>query len=140
MNAVATVDRRLAHALGQGDFPFLLVQLPNWQRPGDPMALPALRQAQQVTATRVPNTAMAVTIDLGNPLDVHPKGKLHVGLRLARLARRDVYGESDPASGPVVERIAFEGSAARIRFTAADGGLVIGRPPWLRAGRRALPT
>lgn len=119
---------------GQGDFPFLIVQLPDWARPGDDAALPELREAQRLVAARVPRTGLAVTIDLGDPKDVHPSGKRDVGLRLARLARRDVYGETIVAAGPTFRAAAFEGAAVQVTFHSADGGLVLGQSPWRPAG------
>src|SRR5262249_11791582 len=75
---------------GQGDFPFLIVQLANYQeRKADPWEGKdcALREAQLRTALSVPKTALAVTIDLGIAKDVHYPNKKPVGQRLALAAR-----------------------------------------------------
>ncbi len=74
---------------GQGDFPFLFVQLPGWDngnKLGDDWAY--LREAQNMTLS-LPNTGMAVTIDLGDPENVHPKDKVDVGDRLALRGEED---------------------------------------------------
>jgi sialate O-acetylesterase len=124
----------------QKDFPFLFVQLPAWARPGNPLELPALRDVQRLTFERVPHTAMAVTLDLGNPAEVHPTGKLDVGLRLSRLARARVYGESLVASGPTFREVRFEGAITRVRFQTSDSGLVLGQSPWRAKGVEPYPT
>jgi sialate O-acetylesterase len=69
-------------AFAQGDFPFLFVQLANYARPGTNDGWPLLREAQLQTLS-LNNTAMAVTIDIGEAQDIHPKNKQDVGLRLA---------------------------------------------------------
>lgn len=124
------------------DFAFLYVQLPC---NGADTALvatsgwPWLREAQLLTLKQ-PKTSMAVTIDIGNPADVHPADKVDVGHRLALLARRDVYGEKIVASGPLYEGFAIEGSAIRVRFKEIGGGLAPGQAPWMPKGVEPLPT
>ncbi len=128
---------------GQGDFPFLIVQLPGWNhdtRAAEFHDWPWLREAQALTAQHVPHTALAVTIDLGNPNDVHPKDKLDVGHRLALLARRLVYGELIVASGPVFRGVTFDGPSARITFDEAGFGFAISEAPWRADGVVPLPT
>lgn len=105
---------------GQGDFPFLFVQLPNLNTPAD---WAAFREAQSKALT-VPATGMAVTIDLGDPKDLHPRAKAEVGTRLARIARRIAYGEPGVDSGPRFRDMQVEGSRLRIAFENAGGGLV----------------
>jgi sialate O-acetylesterase len=95
-------------AWGQGDFPFLFVQLPNIGLPATEVVQDRdqwvrLREAQ-ACALDMPNNGMAVTIDVGE-CDVHPKSKIDVGRRLALLARRNVYGEKIVASGPTFTSI-----------------------------------
>ncbi len=124
----------------QGDFPFLIVQLPDWARPGDDAALPEFREAQRIVAARVPRSGLAVTIDLGDPKDVHPSGKRDVGLRLARLARRDVYGEHIVAAGPTFRAAAYEGAAVQLTFAHTEGGLRLGQSPWRPAGEAPYAT
>ena len=115
---------------GVGDFPFLYVQISNFKSgPGENWA--ALRQ-QQLKTLAVANTAMAVTIDIGNPDDVHPTDKLDVGLRLALAARALAYGEDISYSGPIFRQATPEGNALRVWFShhakglAAKGGELTG--------------
>ena len=71
----------------EGNFPFYIVQLANFQQsnpsPGED-AWAELREAQSLTAAHVPNTGLAVTIDIGDANDIHPKNKQEVGRRLSR--------------------------------------------------------
>jgi sialate O-acetylesterase len=67
------------------------------------------------------NTAMAVTIDIGNPDDVHPTDKLDVGLRLARAARALAYREAVQYSGPMFRQATTESSSIRAWFNHAKG-------------------
>ena len=81
------------NAWGEGDFPFLFVQIANWNTA--PEALwPEVRDAQR-QALVLKNTGMAVTIDIGDAVDLHPKDKQDVGLRLALAARAIAFGEKD---------------------------------------------
>ncbi len=86
----------------QGDYPFLWVQLPNYgavqEQPSTYDAWPRLR-AGQSEALSLPNTGEAVTIDVGD-VDIHPKHKQPVGLRLSLVARKVAYGEDIVFSGP----------------------------------------
>jgi sialate O-acetylesterase len=101
------------------DMPFLYVQLANFRSsPLEDWA--AVREAQWKTLD-LRNTAMAVTIDVGNPDDVHPVDKLTVGHRLALAARARVFGESIEYSGPELMDVAQNGSSLRLRFAHADG-------------------
>jgi sialate O-acetylesterase len=67
------------------------------------------------------NTAMAVTIDIGNPDNVHPTDKVDVGLRLARAARVLSYGEAIEDSGPIFRQATPEGASIRAWFDHAKG-------------------
>lgn len=109
--------------------PFLVVQLPNY---GPPQVAPgvesgwaALREAQRRAVMDDPRAALAVTIDIGEPRNLHPTNKQDVGRRLARAARHVIYGESIPPSGPLVIR-AILGAPGRVvvAFTDIEGGLV----------------
>tara|TARA_Y100001934_G_scaffold147748_1_gene177353 strand:+ start:4045 stop:5799 length:1755 start_codon:yes stop_codon:yes gene_type:complete len=86
---------------GQGDFPFLFVQLPNLAKAKEDWM--TLRESQRQTNETVANTAMAITIDVGDPNDLHPANKKPVGERLALLARTHVYGEKQIANGPLIK-------------------------------------
>jgi sialate O-acetylesterase len=111
--------RSWRRAWGVGEFPFLFVQLASWTAgPGN--AWPELREAQRRTLS-VASTAMAVTIDVGNPTDIHPRDKKTVGTRLALAARAVAYGETLVHSGPLFRQATFEGAAARVYFDHAEG-------------------
>ena len=119
-------------AWGRGDFPFLFVQLANYQaraaEPGE-SDWAELREAQTMTLT-LPNTGMAVAIDIGQGDDIHPTNKQDVGLRLARWALADTYGRPVVKSGPLFESAAVEGSAVRVRFRFGTGlKTADGQPP-----------
>jgi sialate O-acetylesterase len=104
---------------GVGDFPFLYVQIANFKS-GPVENWAAIREGQLQTL-ELRNTAMAVTIDIGNPDDVHPTDKLDVGLRLARAARAISYGEAIEYTGPLFRQATTEGSAMRVWFDHAKG-------------------
>jgi sialate O-acetylesterase len=104
---------------GVGDFPFLYVQISNFKStPSEDWA--NLRE-QQLKTLQLRNTAMAVTIDIGNPDNVHPTDKVDVGLRLARAARVLSYGEAIEYSGPLFRQATPEGTAIRAWFDHAKG-------------------
>jgi sialate O-acetylesterase len=113
---------------GVGEFPFLIVQLANYlnrrEAPTD-SEWARLREAQLYVSETVPRSALAVTIDIGDATDIHPKNKQDVGGRLALDALSIAYGQKLESSGPVYRRMKVEGSAIRISFDHADGGLTI---------------
>lgn len=124
------------------EFPFLFVQLPAHGNDTSPVAesgWPWLREAQFM-ALREPRTAMAITIDVGDPNNVHPADKLDVGARLALLARREVYGEPLVASGPLFRDYVVEDRSIRVRFRETGGGLTPRQAPWRAPGVEPLPT
>ena len=128
---------------GQGDFPFLVVQLPGWDHSKDPPERhqwPWLREAQLMTVQAVPKTGLAVAIDVGDPRDVHPANKTDIGLRLALAARRIAYGEDVVHSGPVHRDFAITDGTVRLHFDEVGGGLAIGQSPWLAKGVEQLPA
>jgi len=106
-------------AWGLGDFPFLFVQLANYRAPAD-SAWPELREAQR-QALSLRNTAMAVTIDIGTPENIHPPDKKTVGLRLSLAARALAYGEAIEYSGPLPRQVTTERGALRVWFDHASG-------------------
>jgi sialate O-acetylesterase len=106
-------------AWGQGDFPFLFVQI----APHRDMT-PEIREAQLLAWQRTPNTAMAVTMDCGDANDIHPTRKQPVGARLALAARALAYGERLEYSGPVFAALNIDGRKATLRFTHLGGGLL----------------
>jgi len=109
------------HEWGVGDFPFLFVQISNFKSgPGEDWA--ELRE-QQLKTLALRNTAMAVTIDIGNPDNVHPTDKVDVGHRLALAARAIEYGEDISYSGPIFRQATQEGAAIRVWFEHHAKGL-----------------
>ncbi len=111
---------------GQGDFPFLFVQLANFKaRKSQPAesAWAELREAQLMTLA-LPNTGMAVIIDIGEANNIHPKNKQDVGKRLAAWALGTTYGKDVVISGPIYDSMTIEGNRIRMRFKHVDGGLV----------------
>ncbi len=106
----------------QGDFPFLSVQLANFQAQ-PPLSWAELREAQRQTL-ELTNTAMAVTIDVGMSKDIHPTNKQDVGQRLALAARAVAYGDHLVYSGPNARMVTSEEGAARVWFDHIGRGLV----------------
>jgi sialate O-acetylesterase len=109
---------------GQGDFPFIWVQLANFKErksdPGD-SDWAELREAQSM-ALKVSNTAQAVIIDIGEAGNIHPANKQDVGKRLALAAERIAYGKNEVVhSGPVFDSMKVDGNRARLKFQYADG-------------------
>jgi sialate O-acetylesterase len=111
----------------QGNFPFLYVQLPNYMEtkevPGE-SNWASLREAQ-LKLLSVPNTGMAVTIDLGEWNDIHPLNKQDVGKRLALLARHMAYQDRDVVySGPLFKSLKADGNKLVLHFSNVGGGLI----------------
>jgi sialate O-acetylesterase len=120
-----TMIRNWRQKWDQGDFPFLFVQLAPYRYGGaDPRNCAELRETQRLTLDLVPNTGMAVTTDVGNVKDIHPKNKQEVGKRLALWALANTYGEKLVYSGPLYDGMSVEGDKIRIRFKHTGGGLV----------------
>lgn len=106
----------------QGDFPFLYVQISSFDA-GPHEFWPIVREAQRRTLA-LANTAMAVTIDIGDPGNVHPSDKQTVGARLALAARAVAYREDVPYSGPLFQQTAAEDHSLRVWFNHTANGLV----------------
>ena len=114
----------------QGDMPFYWVQLPNFRYRADPAGNQwALLREAQARALSLPATGQAVTIDIGEPDNIHPRNKQEVGRRLALIARAKIYGITGDCSGPVFSGAVREGSAMRVHFTFAEGGLTAAGKP-----------
>jgi len=116
-----TMIRDWRSAWGQGDFPFLFVQLANFDS-GPPSEWPEVRDAQRQTLS-LSNTGMAIIIDIGEAKDIHPKNKQDVGGRLALAARAIAYGEKVEYSGPLYRQVTPEQGALRVWFDHAKSGL-----------------
>ncbi len=115
----ATMIRSWREGFGQGDLPFYFVQLANF---GDENEMvnrewARLREAQ-AKVLELPNTGMAVTVDIGEAHNIHPKNKQEVGRRLALIAKVKVYGLAPEISGPVFASATREGNTLRVRFTS----------------------
>jgi sialate O-acetylesterase len=107
----------------QGDFPFYFVQIaPYDYGPGTNSA--ELREAQFLSLSKVKHTGMAVTMDIGNPDDIHPTNKRDVGKRLALWALAKDYGKELVFSGPIYRKQSIEDNRIRIYFNCTGSGLV----------------
>lgn len=112
----------------QGNFPFLFVQLATFgsaaanSKNGSNWA--ELREAQAM-ALNLPHTGMAITTDIGNPADIHPKNKQDVGTRLASIALHDVYQQAGESTGPMFQSMKVEGNKVTLTFTHTGAGWVV---------------
>lgn len=115
-------------AWGQGDFPFLIVQIANYmaRKPQPSESQWAeLREVQALTAATIANSGLAVTIDIGEANDIHPRNKQDVGRRLALAARKVAYGEKGVSpSGPTYRDHEIVNGAIRVFFDNLAGGLM----------------
>ena len=110
---------------GQGDFPFYWVQLADFmdEKPEpEESAWAELREAQTMTETKLKHTGEAVIIDIGEGYDIHPKNKVEVGMRLARLALHDVYGIQIADRSPQYKSMEKDGNMIILTFDHVDGG------------------
>lgn len=128
-----TMIRDWRKAWGQGNFPFLFVQLANWNTEVVPVegtwgSWPELREAQSMTL-RLPATGMAVAIDIGDSTNIHPNNKVDVGRRLARCALGIAYKKNIEWNGPVYRSMKREGNAVRLLFDHASGLTASGGAP-----------
>jgi len=111
---------------GRGKFSFLFVQLANFMKTKpepDESAWAELREAQSMTLA-LPNTGMAVIIDIGDAVDIHPKNKQDVGKRLALWPLAGIYGKKLVYSGPIYKSMKADGNSIILSFDHAGGGLV----------------
>ncbi len=105
---------------GEGNFPFIIVQLPPQANLSNN---PRVRE-QQATILSLPNTGMAVTLDIGEEHNVHPHNKAPLGERLTKIALANAYGQKIEYSGPMYQSMKIDGSTIRVSFTHVGGGLV----------------
>ena len=114
--------------MGQGDFPFLIVQIAPYDRehtrsPDNQWS--EIRDSQLYVSQTVPRSALVVTIDVGDEEDIHPRKKEPVGARLALAARGVAYGENLEYSGPIYDSMSTaDDHRIRLRFKHTSGGLV----------------
>ena len=129
--------RRSWHQLSEGavarDFPFYFVQLPSWHpsqsKPVEEDAAWAVnREMMRLVSRSVPNTGMAVSIDTGDSVLLHPLDKRPIGLRLAYLALRKTYDKPFVATGPSYESTRRQGNQLIVTFRPENSVLVPARP------------
>lgn len=121
----------------QGDFPFYIVQLANFKFPRKEPAednWAELREAQLMTALNHPNCGLAVTIDIGEAKDIHPRNKQDVGKRLALAALKQTYGKEVVHSGPTYVSSTVEGDKMVLKFKNIGGGMIAkdGKLKWFQ--------
>jgi sialate O-acetylesterase len=122
-----TMIRAWRERWGEGNFPFGIIQLPNYRavkpEPTDePWSF--IREAQRRSVLNTPNTGLIVTIDIGEANDIHPKNKLDVGKRMARWALKDVYGRK-LTNWPILKKTETKGSKIVLTFDDVGNGLKI---------------
>jgi sialate O-acetylesterase len=111
---------------GQGYFPFLVVQLANYgERENEPIESEwaELREAQLLTSQNTPNVGLAVTIDIGEGLDIHPMNKQDVGKRLALSALKLAYQDTVVYSGPIYHSMDIKENKIALTFDQIGSGL-----------------
>ena len=111
------------------DFPFYFVQLPSWHPlQSEPVEADAAwavsRDAMRRVAMKIPNTGMAVSIDTGDEILLHPKDKKPIGLRLAYLALKRTYGKDFVDYGPLYRSMRIEGDSVVLEFDSVGSGLM----------------
>jgi len=123
-----TMIRSWRRAWAQDEFPFLLAQLPNYR---DRREEPAesnwaeLRDAQLNASKGMQNVGLAVTIELGEADDIHPRSKKEVGRRFALLALGETYGQEEAGySGPIFDSMTIEENKIRLSFKHTGSGLI----------------
>ena len=123
----------------EGGFPFYVVQLANYDevdRTHRPDPWPYLRESQARVAQTLPDSGLAVTIDLGSAFTVHPTDKQDVGARLANLALAKTYERKDvPYASPIYQSYTLEGDKVHIRFAPGSGELMVGEKKGLEPVR-----
>jgi sialate O-acetylesterase len=116
---------------GQGNFPFLIVQLAGFSdAPPNAMddAWAELRAAQWDTYLNTPSVGIMTAVDIGEPTNIHPRNKQEVGRRLALVAEHDVYGIDVTAYGPVYKSMVVDGNTVRVGFDRTGRGLKSAKP------------
>lgn len=115
------------------DFPFQFTQLPSWNPPqtqpveGITAPWAVNRESMRLVSKDVPNTGMAVAIDTGDAVELHPKNKQAIGIRHALFALANTYGEDLVGSGPQLASHRIGGDRIILSFTSIGSGLMTGR-------------
>lgn len=141
--------RRSWHDLSGGnvgaDFPFFFTQLPSWTSPqqtpveGSEAPWAVSREMMRLVAANVPNTGMAISIDTGDAVALHPRNKKPIGLRHAYLALARVYGKDIVASGPLYRSSRIRGGKVVLKFDSVGSGLMAAKAGKLDAFAIAGP-
>lgn len=112
---------------GQGDFPFIIVQSQKFKK-RKPLPVEddwsELREAQLMTALKLPNTGLGVNVDIGNPLDIHQKNKKPIAHRLALWALGTTYGKDIVYSGPLYDSMEIINDRIKLKFKHTGSGLI----------------
>ena len=121
------------------DFPFFFTQLPSWEPPqtqpveGVEATWPVNRESMRLVSMEMAHTGMAVGIDCGDPVALHPQNKKPIGIRHAYLALKEVYGKDIVPSGPRYLRQKVEGSKIALAFDSIGSGMMAAKPSKLDA-------
>jgi len=121
------------------DFPFFFTQLPSWEPPqtqpveGVEATWSVNREAMRIVSIEMPHTGMAVGIDCGDPVALHPQNKKPIGIRHAYLALKEVYGKDIVASGPRYLNQKIEGNKIVLNFDSTGSGMMPAKPGKLDA-------
>jgi len=116
------------------DFPFYFVQLPSWnpiqKKPveGIEATWPVTREMMRLVSNNVPNTGMAVSIDVGDPVVLHPMNKKPIGIRLAYLALKQTYGKNFIDYGPKYKSMKIDGDKIILKFDSIGKGMIFDKP------------
>ena len=126
------------HELSEGhvakDFPFYFTQLPSWnppqEAPAEGVESPWVvnREMMRLVTADVPNTGLAVAIDTGDAIALHPRNKRPIGIRHAYLALKQTYGKDVICHGPRFEKQSLVGNQISLQFSSIGSGLTAARP------------
>jgi sialate O-acetylesterase len=111
-------------AWGIKDFPFYFVQIAPYIYSGVDSTESAFLRESQESALKLPNTGMAVTLDIATVMNIHPPFKKEVGDRLAMLALNNDYAIKNPTAGPVFKSMSVTGGSIKLQFDNAGDGLI----------------
>lgn len=116
------------------DFPFFFTQLPSWEPPqtqpveGVEATWSVNREAMRIVSIEMPHTGMAVGIDCGDPVALHPQNKKPIGIRHAYLALKEVYGKDIVSCGPRYLNQKIEGNKIVLNFDSTGRGMMPAKP------------
>ena len=121
------------------DFPFFFTQLPSWEPPqtqpveGVEATWSVNRESMRLVSMEMPHTGMAVGIDCGDPVALHPQNKKPIGIRHAYIALKEVYGKDIVPCGPRYLSQKIEGSKIALEFDSIGSGMMAAKPGKLDA-------